>query len=171
MTDQTGAAISSAELFGSNRMWGLKELSLPEPVSWWPQTTGWYVLAAIILGAAVWLGLRLRDRYRRNAYRRKGLAELQAMTSDPATLATLPFLLRKSALAAAEREEVAMLRGNDWIEWLNRSAGRELFCEQDAKTLDRLAYAEESAAWLDETTTLHLLNASTAWMRCHRAAV
>ena len=171
MTDQTNTAPSSAELFGSNRMWGLKELPLPEPVSWWPQTTGWYVLAAIILAAAIWLGLRLRDRYRRNAYRRSGLAELQAMSTDPTLLAALPFLLRKSALAAAARDEVAILRGGDWIQWLNLSAGRELFSKEDGRTLDRLAYAGEPAARLDEATTRHLLDASTAWMRCHRAAV
>ncbi len=171
MTDQPGTAPSSAELFGSNRMWGLKELPLPEPVSWWPQTTGWYVLAVILVAAAVWLGLHLRSRYRRNAYRREGLAELEAMSADPTSVAGLPFLLRKSALAAAARDDVAVLRGNDWIRWLNRSAGRDLFTVEDGASLDRLAYAGESTAWLDETTTRHLLDASKAWMRYHRAAV
>ncbi|MDA7949282.1 MAG: DUF4381 domain-containing protein [Hyphomicrobiaceae bacterium] len=171
MTDQTNTAPSSAELFGSNRMWGLKELPLPEPVSWWPQTAGWYILAVIILAAAIWLGLHLRDRYRHNAYRRSGLAELQAMSADPTSLTALPFLLRKSALAASTRDDVASLRGNDWVQWLNRSAGRELFAEDDGRILDRLAYANEPTARLDAATAQHLLDASTAWMRYHHAAV
>ena len=48
MSEHQGAGQSAAELFGSDRMWGLKELPLPEPVSWWPQTTGWYVLGSLI---------------------------------------------------------------------------------------------------------------------------
>ena len=49
MAAQSNSQQSAAEIFGSDRMWGLKELDLPEPVSWWPQTPGWYVLAALLV--------------------------------------------------------------------------------------------------------------------------
>jgi hypothetical protein len=53
MTDKQ----SQAEIFGSDRMWGLKELPLPDPVSWWPQTPGWYLLGTLFLPAcATWPG-------------------------------------------------------------------------------------------------------------------
>ena len=157
MTEQASASPSSAELFGSDRMWGLKELPLPEPVSWWPQTLGWYILGLLLLLALAWFGWRLWQRYRRNAYRREGLAELDDIATDPEGLRRLPYLLRKSALAAVPRSEVAALRGGDWIAWLNRSAGSELFTDSDGQMLDRLAFADAGLLALDEPHARHLL--------------
>ena len=76
MSSETGSGRSAAEIFGSDRMWGLKEIPLPEPVSWWPQTPGWWLLAAVIVMLVLWRLWAWRQRYRRNAYRRAALAEL-----------------------------------------------------------------------------------------------
>jgi len=38
-----------ANEFGSDRMWGLKELPPPDPVSWSPQSSGWLFVAALVL--------------------------------------------------------------------------------------------------------------------------
>ena len=167
MTDEP----SAAKIFGSDRMWGLKELPLPEPVSWWPQTPGWFVLAVLVLLGLGWVGWRLWRRYQRNAYRRDGLAQLDAMLSDPTALNNLPFLLRKSALKAGARNQVAGLRGEDWIAWLNDSARRPLFKEFDGDALDRLAYAGDADRAIDDAWARHLVEASKAWMRSHRVAV
>jgi hypothetical protein len=171
MTDQARAQESSTELFGSDRMWGLKELPLPEPVSWWPQTAGWAVLAVVLLILMAWAGYKAWRRVQRNAYRRDGLARLEAMKKDGSALGELPLLLRQSALQAAPRKDVAGLRGTDWINWLNASAGRPLFGEDDASLLDELAYAKESDGAGNDVSVQHVLEASREWMRSHRAAV
>jgi hypothetical protein len=168
MTDQP---TSPDEIFGSDRMWGLKELPLAEPVSWWPQTSGWAVLAALVLAGLVWAGHKLWCRYERNAYRRQGLASLEAMASDIGAPRDLPFLLRKSALQAASRHDVAGLRGDDWIGWLNASAGRTRFRPEDGEMLARLTYAGQSDEMFDAAAVEHLIAASKDWMRSHRAAV
>ena len=165
------ASTSSAEIFGSNRMWGLKEIPLPDPVSWVPQTVGWYIFAIIFLAVLAWYLQRLWLRYQRNAYRRKGLEMLSAMLADPASASSLPFLLRKSALAAAKRENVAGLRGREWIAWLNDCAGTPLFDEADGAALDRLAYCGDGYPPLDKDHIRHLIEASQIWMRSHRAAI
>ncbi|MBD1572003.1 DUF4381 domain-containing protein [Vibrio sp. S17_S38] len=51
---------------------GLQEVGLPEPVSWWPQTMGWKILAGVGLVLLIlWLYRRGQrwwgDRYRREA--------------------------------------------------------------------------------------------------------
>ena len=73
----------------------------PEAVSlWWPLAPGWWVLIVIVTLAsaiAVWRGVRT---YRRNAYRRAALAEIDAADGD---LQILPALLKRVALSAYPR--------------------------------------------------------------------
>jgi hypothetical protein len=171
MSNHDQPTSSAAEIFGSNRMWGLKELPLPEPVSWWPQTTGWYYLAVLILIVFVWTIWRLWRNYQRNAYRRNGLKQLDGFWVDPNGLTELPFLLRRSALQAAPRSRVAGLRGADWIDWLNESAGQNLFNESDADLLDTLAYAGQQDFDFNTNSTRHLMKASRIWMGSHRVTV
>jgi hypothetical protein len=88
------------------------------------------------------------------------------MRADPAVATQLPFILRRSALVAYQRRDVASLRGAEWTRWLNESAGRELFTADSAHTLDRLAYSGEAPAPSDIEP---LLAASRDWVRLHRA--
>jgi hypothetical protein len=171
MSDKTSTGKSAAELFGSNRMWGLKELALPEPVSWWPQTVGWYVLSVMFLCLLAWFGWRRLQSYKRNFYRREGMTKLDSFASNPAAIVDLPLLLRLSALHAAPRVDVAGLRGSDWIAWLNESTGRKLFEENDARLLDELVFASPDKHSMDSKLTEHLVEASKIWMRSHRASI
>lgn len=171
MSEPTQASTSSAELFGSNRMWGLKELALPEPVSWWPQTTGWLIVGVLLLGVVAWIGWRFWQRYRDNYYRREGLLKLEKFAHDPSEITELPQLLRVSALKAAPRTDVASLRGSYWINWLNSSAGDKLFEDGDAKLLDDLAFAQFVPSSIDNKVRQHLIDASKNWMRSHHASV
>ncbi len=171
MSEFTPAGNSTTELFGSNRMWGLKEIALPEPVSWWPQTVGWYVLGVILLILFIWYGWRKLQKYQRNFYRREGLRKLDTFTNNPASIVELPFLLRGSALQAAPRVDVASLRGNEWIAWLNESAGSNLFEEYDAGLLDELVFAAFDKQSLDDKLSRHLIEASKIWMRSHSASI
>lgn len=152
--------------FGGEQMWGLKELALPDAIPFLPQTIGWLVVALVLLALLAWLGWRVRRRWINNAYRREALASIEAMQKDPTAAAQLPFILRRSALVAYERRDVASLRGAAWTSWLNESAGRELFAADAANTLDRLAYGGEALSPADIEP---LLAASRDWVRLHRA--
>lgn len=116
---------------------------------WWPLAPGWWVAIAIALVACVIAAWRVNSQRRKNAYRRAALAELEAGNA-----AGLPTLLKRVALSAYPRTEVAGLAGDDWIAFLNReapgcfddAAAKELLClsyapESDGKTSDRLADA------------------------------
>ena len=152
--------------FGGEQMWGLKELAYPDATPFLPQTIGWLVVALIVAAVLTWLLLRTRRRWQDNAYRREALDAIEGMRADPAGAAQLPFILRRSALVAYERRDVASLRGAEWTGWLNESAGRELFSADAAATFDQLAYGREvfSPAELEP-----LLAASREWVRLHRA--
>ena len=153
--------------FGSNRMWGLKELALPEPVSWFPATAGWLVVGAVllaILGVLVWWRWRA---WQRERYRREALARIDAMRGSAEGLAPLPLVLRATALAAFPRTEVAGLRGGAWVAWLNENGGR--FDPADAENLDRLPYDPRAASDLAPDDAVRLVDASRAWVKGHRA--
>ncbi|MEM6279633.1 MAG: DUF4381 domain-containing protein [Verrucomicrobiota bacterium] len=92
----------------------LHDVVSPAAVSWWPLASGWYFVGAFVLIALVWQGWRRWRSWRASAYRRAALEELAEAHSslDVATI------LRRTALAVAEREEVADRSGSAWIEWL-----------------------------------------------------
>ena len=126
------------DTFGAERMWGLKELPLPAGVDWLPPAPGWYAIGALAVLLLCYGAWRRWRQWQRNAYRRDALRQIAALSAD--TAHELPIILRRAALTAQPRHTVASLRGQDWIEWLNRSAGRELFSADDAAHLDALAY-------------------------------
>jgi len=80
----------------------LKELALPAPVSYAPQTWGWWALLAVLVIAAVVLGARRYWQWRRDRYRREALlrlAELQRRSNDLNALRELPELLKRVAIS------------------------------------------------------------------------
>ncbi len=80
----------------------LKELGLPAPVSYAPQTWGWWVLLAVLVLAAVLIGVRRYRQWRRDQYRREALvrlAQLRERSDDLNALRELPELLKRVALS------------------------------------------------------------------------
>jgi Domain of unknown function (DUF4381) len=108
----------------------------PIPVSMMPQTWGWAGLAALLTALLLWLLWRGWRRWRANAYRRAALAELELAGDDPARIAGV---LRRTALAAWPRVEVASLTGEDWPAFLSRTGPRPL-SRKAAETLVAAPY-------------------------------
>lgn len=135
----------------------LIEPAAPDPVSLAPQTAGWWVLGALVLTTlayGLWLGWL---HWRENAYRRVALAELDSAGNDPAAIATI---LRRTALAAYPRREVAGLAGPEWVAFLNATGD---FPEALGPALIRAPYAPGVAA-------VDLRGAASRWIRRHRRA-
>ncbi|WP_309676342.1 DUF4381 domain-containing protein [Pseudomonas sp.] len=80
----------------------LKEIALPAPVSYAPQTWGWWVLLAVLIAAVLLVGARRYWQWRRDRYRREALvrlAELQNSDDQLNALRELPELLKRVALS------------------------------------------------------------------------
>lgn len=149
----------------------LRELPLPAPVSYWPQTWGWAALALLLAAAAGWIAARAWRQWHRNRYRREALSELRRIeadtAADPLAARGLPVLLKRAALAAQARDgNVAPLAGEAWIAWLAQR-GPPLPCD-GAHLLTTLAYAPDTAVRaLDPADVRRLLAASRLWMERH----
>lgn len=152
-----------------NPLAGLQELPPPDPISYAPATAGWVVIGALLLALLIYLAWRAAKRWRANAYRRAALAELTAIEKTVA-IGTLPALLKRTAMAATSREEVAGLNGQEWLRFLDRTLGGESFTRGHGQLLTRIAYRNQPQ--LDDIPrddVVQLLQLSRRWIKHHDA--
>ncbi|OBT07949.1 hypothetical protein A9264_05635 [Vibrio sp. UCD-FRSSP16_10] len=147
---------------------GLAEPSLPNPISWLPNAPGWYLLVALLICFAVYRGYRLIRQYQVNAYRRLALAELERLKSQPDGFRHLPQLLRKTALCAYPRCDVAPLLGSQWEAWLDLQCKNSHFANEFKGVLASIAYSPNSM--IDEHQTIQLIELSAHWIKHHEVA-
>lgn len=155
----------------------LQELPLPEPVSWAPQTIGWIVVAVVLIVAVLCIAWMAWRHYKRGRYRRAALAELaqiEVALSDAqrrtAALAAIPPLIKRTSLAAAPRERVAALSGDEWLAFLKRTRGR--FDARSGALLTLVSYAP--AEQITSITPLEaetLVSATRDWIQRHHVEI
>lgn len=125
----------------------LHDIVVPPAPSLWPPGDGFWV-ALVVLGVLAVTAWRWRrERRRRNAYREAGL-ELLAQAR---TVYDVSIALKRVALTAWPREQVAALQGHDWVHFLNASCRRCRFAEDAlAQPDDRAEQAlrDDAARWI-----------------------
>lgn len=155
----------------------LNDIVMPANIGWWPLATGWYFLLGLLLLVFAWSVYRLLQHWLKNRYRREALHELQLLensiqnsTQRDAGLRQIPVLLKRTALSAYPREQVASLTGKDWISFLNSCIKNTAFSEPVASTLEQAAYSTGELGWIDSASSAALLSASRHWLKDHQSA-
>lgn len=126
----------------------LRDIVLPPPVPYWPPAPGWLILGAALLACLLTLAARLAAAWRRNAYRRAALRELDAIGSaeDPESAQRISTVLKRAALVAFPREEVARLTGEAWRAFLDRTGGTNAFVAGPARRLTEISLGAAAGA-------------------------
>lgn len=128
---------------------GLIDVPLPHEVSLLPQTWASRTAVVVLFVAAVVSIYRLIRSHRKNRYRREALAELKRLTGTSLTsgelFARLSMLVRRTALAAFPREQVASLTGPAWLSFLDRTSGSSRFSSGIGQLLASAPYQREPA--------------------------
>jgi hypothetical protein len=142
-------------------------LAMPDVVSLLPTTPGWWILLCWFLAVLALAGGYLLQRHRRNRYRREALALLKIIDRDaelsPVESAQrIASLLKRTALAAYPRSQVAPLTGKEWAEFLIASANDD---RQIANAAEMLA----AAAYRPDADGRALSAPARRWIRKHRA--
>ena len=149
----------------------LNDIVVSGPVAWWPLAPGWYVLGAIAMIALLVVAVRQWRRWQQNRYRRQAMLELSSIREQGSveSLQQLPVLLKRAALSAWQREEVATLTGRAWHRFLDQSAGMDRFCAGAGDTLDQLAYAGSNEPLPAGPELQQALEATEFWLKNHRS--
>lgn len=129
----------------------LRDIHLPEPVSWWPPAIGWWLLALTLL-ATLWLLWKKKSN--RPAVQRVALKELETlhkrfldspeMPNGTEFAVALSGLLRRYALVRYPQDEVAGLTGESWLSFLDRTGGDGGFQNGPGRTLLSAPYRSVS---------------------------
>ncbi len=152
----------------------LHDITVPEPVPYTPQTTAWYVLAVGLLLVLFLIAWRIARSWQANRYRREAVAELTVIASrqgqdrvDILAIADLARLLRRTALTAFPRAEVASLYGDDWLVFLDETGRGEGFVDGPGRRLASGAYDNKTPIPVPEYEGLAAM--AREWIRSHRA--
>lgn len=132
----------------------------PEPaeVSMMPQTVGWVWLGVALLVLIAYLIRRWRAYRRANAYRGAALAAVAKAGDDPAKIAEI---LRRCALSAYPRQQVAGMVGTDWLRFLDQTGGGSAFSGGPGKVI-------ASAPYRPGQPVDGLSDLAATWIRRHR---
>ncbi|MDJ0940489.1 MAG: DUF4381 domain-containing protein [Woeseiaceae bacterium] len=139
----------------------LHDIVVPEPVAMTPQTIGWVVVAAWIAAALIIVAVHAALRWRRNRYRRDALRALDSIRGGNAA-AEIAVIVKRTALTAFPRSEVANLYGQEWADFLRRTAPKDSRVRRHADELAMAAYRPG----LDGEA---LIDPARRWVRNHRA--
>ena len=137
----------------------LRDLAPPPQVSLWPPAPGWWVVAAVAVASVAILSVAAVARHRRNAYRREALRELDSV--DPGGISTI---LKRAALAAWPREQVAALSGAAWLGFLDRTGRTTAFTQGAGRHIEALAFGGS----VDAPSADSARAAARDWIRAHR---
>ncbi|MFT3823725.1 MAG: DUF4381 domain-containing protein [Chitinophagaceae bacterium] len=128
---------------------------------------GWYVLGVLlllVLGVIAWLVIRY---YQRNLYRKHALqALMQSETikeADTALLYEANMLMKRIAMSKYGRSNTASIRNKEWIGFLNKTAGRQLFTDADARLLPGELYGNDN-----NSSVADFVVKTKEWIRGHR---
>lgn len=147
---------------------GLIDIPLPQPVSLWPQTWPMRVMLTLLFAATLVATWKFVRHWRVNRYRREALTELDRITqAAPDQLATrLSSLVRRTALAAFPREQIAPLSGSAWLAFLDRTLDGTEFSRGVGRWL---ASAPYTRAKPDDGQRTALVELTRRWIRMHHA--
>lgn len=155
----------------------LHDIVTPAAVSWWPLAPGWYAIAGlllVIIAGAAWRSWR---GYRANRYRREALhacAAIERRMADPALrwsgLADIAELLKRVALAAYPREQVAGLTGDAWWRFLEMGTGPTGSGNEMRVIMDLALYGNPADTDPNDDMVRAICSAARDWIRNHDPA-
>lgn len=167
LASSLASSLADAKPIVNDPVAGLIDFPLPHEVGLWPQTWVLRIAVAVVFVAAAVSIWQLIRHYRANRYRREALAELKRLNGarpPGELLAQLAMLVRRTALAAFPREQVASLDGTAWLTFLDRTSDSSQFSSGTGRLLAGAPYQAKSPGPGELHTLMTLVR---RWIRGH----
>ena len=122
----------------------LREVHTPNPISW-ELAMGWWFVIIIVIAAVMIAAVQTYRTYKKRRYRFYALRQLkgiykQYQEQPDLYLKHFMALLKRVALTAYSRSDVASLSGKKWLEFLDKSSKTNRFTRGDGKVLSDELY-------------------------------
>jgi len=131
----------------------LRDIHLPEAISWWPPAIGWWlllVLIPLIIFSVWWLYKRLtRDTAIKSAKRLLITIKEAPDTDDLQKLQQLSIWLRRVSISIAPRQNSAGLTGKAWLTYLDNGVDGSPFSEGIGQCLSDAQFRQAAPDGLD----------------------
>lgn len=149
----------------------LRDLALPAPVPWWPLGPGWWILAAGLAATCTVAAWRIWRRFEANAYRRDAQRQLDGIARRveagmlDCAAGDLAAVLKRAALAAFPREQVASLTGAAWLSFLDRTGSTTAFSQGAGRWIWQWTYADGKSP--PASSLRAALGEARSWVTAH----
>jgi hypothetical protein len=147
----------------------LRDIHLPEPISWWPFAYGWWIVLALLAAGLVIAWLRYRHHYRERAAIRGLQSVAQALADGTAPVVCtqrISMILRRFAMSIDESKRVAGLTGEAWLNFLDSRWQRDEFLAGVGRVLIFGPYAPPGRVSASDASALNAL--CLDWVRAQR---
>ena len=146
----------------------LGQLIEPDPVKYSFNTPGWYIVLGVILTIVLIVVFIQYRKYRKNAYRREALIEVEniLLTKNNSAVFEVNRLLKILAIRLFGREKVASLYGKEWYEFLISTLNeRQSTPSFSFNNFSKAMYNPEQQ--LSEKQMDELMEFATHWIKNH----
>ena len=144
----------------------LRDIHLPDPVSWWPPAIGWWILLVILL-----LIIALTPRFIRwlkhkplKTHVQHEFSQIknnyQQHKNDQRLIKEISVFLRRAVMSYTSRYDTASLTGKHWLQQLNALTAQAYFNQQLQDTLTHGPYTAQV-----NIPSQELLNACDNWVK------
>jgi hypothetical protein len=149
----------------------LRDIHLPEPISWWPLAPGWWFVIILVIGIFVWLSLTLVKRNRLNLYRRQAIAKLNMIDQDTAVnskqkLTTVIATLKQAVNTAYPDYHFSSQNLVTFLKFTGSTCSQPIFM-QIPDNIENYLYGTESNEHSLKETLENILTDSKIWIKNH----
>jgi|TARA_B110000263_G_C15287248_1_gene501458 hypothetical protein len=145
----------------------LRDIHLPDAVSWWPLAFGWWILVSIIFIGIIVFAIRFHAARRQRVARRgiqKVIDALHAGQNPVLCAQQVSTIMRRFAMTISDEPDVvAGLAGQDWLAFLDASWGGTSFTRGEGRLLLSAPYKDEGG--LDQKHCLELGLLCMTWIK------
>jgi hypothetical protein len=144
----------------------LRDIHLPETISWWPLAIGWWVVVAICLLCISLGAIYMLNHFFGRRYRRQALAQLKRLpdSNQHQRLVDLFSLLRQVASSAYPEQNFSSLSNREFIAFLQKTSPKALFVDLP-NNWEQLFYSKQPSITADFVN--QLIQQGRLWIKQH----